>query len=80
MAIVCQTSEGAQELRDHADDVHNAIQNRSQLPTDTSKSSNEEIDGYREVVGLVTLENVIERILLIDIHDEKDREAAHKLL
>lgn len=29
MAIVCQTSEGAQELRDHADDVHNAIQNRS---------------------------------------------------
>jgi CBS domain containing-hemolysin-like protein len=50
------------------------------LPTDTSKSSNEEIDGYREVVGLVTLENVIERILLIDIHDEKDREAAHKLL
>lgn len=28
----------------------------------------------------MTLENVIERILMTDIHDEKDRDAASKLL
>jgi CBS domain containing-hemolysin-like protein len=32
------------------------------------------------IIGLVTLENVIERILLIDIHDEKDREVTVKML
>lgn len=38
------------------------------------------VDGEREILGIVTLENVIERILLMDIHDEKDRELAHKNL
>jgi len=37
------------------------------------------IDGAKEVVGIVTLENVIERILLADIKDEKDVMAAKQL-
>lgn len=32
------------------------------------------------MIGIVTLENVIERILLTDIHDEKDRDVAKKFL
>ena len=37
------------------------------------------LDGEKEVVGIVTLENVIERILLTDIKDEKDIMAAKQL-
>ena len=38
------------------------------------------IEGEKEIIGIVTLENVIERILLTDIHDEKDRDTAKKFL
>jgi CBS domain containing-hemolysin-like protein len=31
-----------------------------------------------KVIGIVTLENVIERVLLLEINDEKDREAKQR--
>ena len=79
MAIVMQTASSASELRDTADDYNR------QITTQTSKKelhlevNGTEVDGEHEVVGIVTLENVIERILMTDIHDEKDRLAARSL-
>jgi CBS domain containing-hemolysin-like protein len=31
-----------------------------------------------KVIGIVTLENVIERVLLLEINDEKDREGKQR--
>jgi Mg2+/Co2+ transporter CorC len=86
MAIVCQTSAAAAELRDFADLKNQKYLSKSNiqnlLSVSASAQNKEEsffLDGEKEVVGIVTLENVIERILLTDIHDEKDREAARQL-
>ena len=46
--------------------ANTSVQNNSQV------STTEKLQTPVEVVGIVTLENVIERILLTDIHDEKD--------
>ena len=86
MAIVCQTSAAAAELRDFADLKNQKYLSKSNIQNLLSGSASAQIkeesfflDGEKEVVGIVTLENVIERILLTDIHDEKDREAARQL-
>lgn len=80
MAVIVESSAQASELRDLADDF-----NRNVVKTDTTNGTEEggesihEEDGEVTVLGIVTLENVIERILLTDIHDEKDRSAAKNL-
>jgi CBS domain containing-hemolysin-like protein len=86
MAIVCQTSAYAAELRDFADMKNqkyltkNTIQSLKASSSDSHKVSESFfLDGEKEVVGIVTLENVIERILLTDIKDEKDVMAAKQL-
>ena len=48
-------------------------------PIPSTKADNTE-DYKENIIGLVTLENVIERILLFDIHDEKDREVTARML
>jgi hypothetical protein len=86
MAIVCQTSAYAAELRDFADMKNQKYLARQSITylkassSDSHKASeNFFLDGEKEVVGIVTLENVIERILLTDIKDEKDLMAAKQL-
>lgn len=71
------TPGAAQELRDHADEYHKSI---LQLRASNKILDESTIEGEKEIIGIVTLENVIERILLTDIHDEKDRDTAKKFL
>lgn len=75
MAVVCNDAKSAQSLRDYTDKVHTSIkegQNKLLLLQDHTNVENV------RVIGIVTLENVIERVLLIDINDEKDREAKQR--
>jgi Mg2+/Co2+ transporter CorC len=71
MAIVLNSSAAASELRDIADEFHRKIL-KEDYSTATGPVEEEIVSEEREVVGILTLENVIERILQQDIHDEKD--------
>lgn len=79
MAIVMQTASSASELRDTADAYNRQITSQTSKGELHLEVNGTEVDGEHEVVGIVTLENVIERILMTDIHDEKDRLAARNL-
>jgi CBS domain containing-hemolysin-like protein len=95
MAVVCDHTSSAKKLRDFADKEHNRMNKREreqeEIFFDTSSSKGgsnkdpgmfgvEQLDQVDEIVGILTLENIIERVLLTDIHDEKDRDTALKNL
>jgi repressor of nif and glnA expression len=63
MGIVCDTKEAANYLMDASDRI------LTQLHEGTYEFDNLE---DQDLKGILTLENVIERILNMDIHDEKD--------
>jgi hypothetical protein len=69
MGIVCKDREDAHDLRDFCDDVHTAILGNKTLPPPF-------IINESSIVGVLTLEDVIERQLRVDILDERDRESA----
>ena len=81
MAVVCSDAKSAQYMRDYADSVHTAIkdgkiqsrkwmhfdgENRDQLP-------------IIKVLGILTHENLIEKVLGTEISDEKDRDKMKNL-
>lgn len=73
MGVVCETRTDARCLRDFSDDVHTALLNDRDLPKELTSSA-------KSMIGVVTLENLIERVLGQDINDELDREKALRRL
>lgn len=74
MAIVCNDREGASHMRNFCDKLHGDLSTGKKI----APPSSEEMTLLNKVIiiGVLTLEDVIEKILCIDIHDEKDREKA----
>ena len=69
MGIVCETRSDASNMRDFCDDVHTQILNDRPLP------QHSEIEA-EAMIGVLTLEDVIECQLKLDIIDERERDAA----
>lgn len=74
MAIVCKDRDGASQMRNFCDRLHGDLSAGKKI----TPPSAEEFAALNSVIiiGVLTLEDVIEKILRIDIHDEKDREKA----
>ena len=74
MAIVCKDRDGASQMRNFCDKLHGELSTGKKI----TPPSAEELEDLKQVViiGVLTLEDVIEKILRIDINDEKDREKA----
>jgi len=68
MGIVCDSSETARYLRDASDRIMLSIEEGT-YANEPPQKLNE-----NQLLGVLTLENVIERILNMDIHDEKDHD------
>ena len=79
MAVVCKTARQAEALCGAADNALSEYDlnpaKRPSIRLDTAEFGEE--DDAVKIVGILTLENIIERVLQTDIHDEKDYE--HKM-
>ena len=87
MAVVCESDKSALLLRNMADKVFSQLQNCAIQKRDSGMYDDNVAYPIHEkdraelaVVGVLTLENVIERILQVDIYDERDRENAMAVL
>ena len=68
MGIVCETRETARALCEVADEFMEMIQKKKSEPLNKTEIFED------QVVGVLTFENVIERIMQMDIKDENDHE------
>lgn len=76
MGIVCAGKVGAHFFRDFCDHVHTQMKN---LNNATPSVGEFDFEG-KTILGVVTLEDIIERTLRIDINDEGDRDEAIQAL
>jgi hypothetical protein len=73
MGIVCETSEIAYSIRDFNDYVHTQLRVEGKEP----QVANFDLKN-KKILGLLTLEDVIEKTLRVDIADEGDLDEAVK--
>jgi Mg2+/Co2+ transporter CorC len=71
MGVVCESKQVAVFFRDFSDYIHNVLKVEDTKP----KLEQFKFAGKR-IVGVLTLEDVIEKMLRVDIVDEGDREEA----
>jgi len=71
MGLICESADAARRNRDFADQVMTSFKaGRNYEATDEALDQLSE----QNVLEVITLENVIERIMQMDIKDEKDTE------
>lgn len=69
LAVVCKNAESAQKCRNYADSFHNSIK-----PGVNAKLVDSHDFVGDEVVGIITLKDVLERVLMTDIAEAYDPE------
>lgn len=77
MGIVCESSEAARDNRNLADQLSSCLSTGNTF--EVSKETIQKL-ASKKILGILTMENVIEKILQIDIKDEKDTEIVRQSL
>ena len=78
LAIVCEDRPSANNLRDYCDNLHLNL-SRSKSAKEVKADDKDKINQLHEsIIGLITLEDVIDHVLKITIRDEKDYDQKRK--
>ena len=78
LAIVCEDRPSANNLRDYCDILHLNL-SRSKSAKEVKSEDKDKINQLHEsIIGLITLEDVVDHVLKITIRDEKDYDQYRK--
>ena len=78
LAIVCEDRPSANSLRDYCDSLHLNL-SRSKSAKEVKSEDKDKINQLHEsLIGLITLEDVVDHVLKITIRDEKDYDQYRK--